>query len=143
MNLNWPMLLLKTSNAEGTNFVTMPYIGTSSMPQVRSRLLEVSVVNHAITFNSRIVLNVTVQIALSILSYNYLTVDCTIILSNVCDYVYNNELFVKRLQYYITFCVLYVSISNFLTISLHLCVYCMTTWLLLACTVPFTVTDLL
>ena len=102
---------------------------------------------HSFWCNSRIVLNVTVQNALSILSYYYLTtVDCTIILSNVCDYVYNNELFVKRLQYYITFYVLYVSIhmtSNFLTILLRLCVYRMTIWLLLACTVPFTVTDLI
>ena len=101
--------------------------------------------SHSFWCNLRIVVHITVQIILSILSYNYLTtVDCTIILLNVCDYVYNNELFVKRLQYYITFYVLYVSIhmtSNFLT--LRLCVYRMTTWLLLACTVPYTVTDLI
>ena len=76
----------KTSNAEGTRFVTMPQIG---VPQVRMGVVGCAmrlVGNH--THFRVIQVHVTVKITLGFASCNFLTVTGTIILelhSNVCD----------------------------------------------------------
>ena len=86
----------KTSDAEGTRFAIVPQIGMISMPQVRvgivrSSCYAISRQSHAFLCNSRILVHITVKIALGFALCNFLTVTGKIILelhSNVCDYLY-------------------------------------------------------
>ena len=81
---------LKTSDEEGTRFATVPQIGMSGVPQVRVGVVGRTMRSHTFSCNSRIIVHVTIKIALGFASCNYLTVTGTIILelhSNVCDYL--------------------------------------------------------